>query len=50
MAKQNEEMVKLKNRNKLLEAEAEQTQYDLKLVDWYIEVFEKGINSQDIMR
>ena len=43
------DMMKVENKHRQLEVECEQQQYDLKLVDWYIDVFEKGINSQDIM-
>ena len=37
-------------RNKELETTCERMQCDLDVVDWYVEILEKGIKSQDIMQ
>ena len=50
LAQQNKEIVVLTNRNQELQRDNERMKSDLELVDWYLEVFEGGIDSKDIMQ
>ena len=50
LAQQNKEIVELTDQNKQLQTENEQMRADLALVDWYLDVFEKGVDSKEIMQ
>ena len=50
LATQNRDIIVLTNENKQLKEENEKMKKDLAIVDWYLEVFEKGIDSKEIMQ
>ena len=50
LAIQNRDIIVLTNENKQLKEDNEKMKKEIAIVDWYLEVFEKGVDSKEIMR